>query len=233
MPKEIFESVVDAPAGVGTRKWYTLPLSIVAHMAGLGAIVTAPLIATGVLPSPASLMVFTIAAPAPPPLPPPPAIRRAIPAADAPAAANPNVAPVQAPQGFSEEPPEQTLTRHAGVTDGLPRGLPSAGVSFAPAPPPRPQYVRPGGDIKEPRKILDARPVYPAVAIAAKIEGRVIIEATISRDGGVIDAAVLRSQPMLDQAALDAVRQWRFTPTLLNGIPVEVKMTVTVNFSLH
>jgi protein TonB len=61
----------------------------------------------------------------------------------------------------------------------------------------------------------------------------VIIEATIGGDGKVIDAKVLRSVPMLDEAALDAVRQWEFTPTLLNGAPVPIVMTVTVNFKLQ
>jgi protein TonB len=61
----------------------------------------------------------------------------------------------------------------------------------------------------------------------------VIIEATIGGDGKVIAAKVLRSVPMLDEAALDAVRQWEFTPTLLNGAPVPIVMTVTVNFKLQ
>jgi protein TonB len=65
------------------------------------------------------------------------------------------------------------------------------------------------------------------------VSGIVIIEATIGKDGSVRDARVLRSVPLLDQAALDAVRQWRFTPTLLNNEPVEVIMTVTVNFTLN
>jgi protein TonB len=93
--------------------------------------------------------------------------------------------------------------------------------------------VRVGGDIKEPKKIKDAKPVYPQVAMAAKVEGMVIIEATIGKDGSVQDAKVLRHVPLLDQAALDAVKEWKFTPTTLNGQPVEVLMTVTVNFTLH
>ena len=93
--------------------------------------------------------------------------------------------------------------------------------------------VRVGGDIKEPKKVKDQRPVYPPVAMAAKIEGIVIIEATIGKDGSVSEAKVLRGQPLLNQAALDAVNQWKFTPTMLNGQPVEVLMTVTVNFTLH
>ena len=79
----------------------------------------------------------------------------------------------------------------------------------------------------------DVRPVYPPIAQSARVSGMVIIEATIGADGRVKDAKVLRSIPLLDQAALDAVKQWTFTPTLLNGVPVPVIMTVTVNFTLQ
>ena len=90
-----------------------------------------------------------------------------------------------------------------------------------------------GGNIKAPQKIRDVRPVYPPIAQSARVQGVVIIEATIGLDGRVTDAKVLRSVPLLDQAALDAVRKWEFTPTLLNGVPVPVIMTVTVNFTLQ
>jgi protein TonB len=90
-----------------------------------------------------------------------------------------------------------------------------------------------GGDINEPRKIKDVKPVYPADAQAAGVSGVVIMELIVGKDGTVTNAKVLRSVPMLDLAALDAVRQWEFTPTLLNGAPVDVMMTVTVNFSLQ
>jgi protein TonB len=75
--------------------------------------------------------------------------------------------------------------------------------------------------------------VYPAMAKSARAAGAVTIEATIGPDGKVIDAKVLRSVPLLDQAALDAVRQWEYTPTLLNGVPVPVRVTVTINFKLQ
>ena len=93
--------------------------------------------------------------------------------------------------------------------------------------------VRVGGKIRPPKKIKDVQPVYPTAAKSARIAGMVIIEATIGADGKVVDAKVLRSVPMLDQAALDAVRQWEFTPTLLNGRAVPVVMTVTINFKLQ
>lgn len=91
--------------------------------------------------------------------------------------------------------------------------------------------VRPGGRIMPPKKIKDVPPVYPALAQSAHITGAVTIEATIGTDGKVVDAKVVRSIPMLDQAALEAVRQWEYLPTMLNGVPVPVLVTVTVNFT--
>ena len=91
--------------------------------------------------------------------------------------------------------------------------------------------VRVGGQIKPPTKIKDVRPVYPAIAQSAGVTGSVTIEATIGEDGKVSDAKVVRSVALLDQAALDAVRQWEYMPTLLNGVPVPVLTTITVNFT--
>jgi TonB family protein len=93
--------------------------------------------------------------------------------------------------------------------------------------------VRVGGKIRPPTKTKNVLPAYPEAAKKARVAGVVIIEATIGANGKVIAAKVLRSVPMLDQAALDAVQQWEFTPTLLNGKPVPVVMTVTVNFTLQ
>ena len=91
--------------------------------------------------------------------------------------------------------------------------------------------VRVGGQIKPPTKIKDVKPIYPAIAQSAGVTGSVTIEATIGEDGKVSDAKVVRSIPLLDQAALDAVRQWEYMPTLLNGVPVPVVTTITVNFT--
>jgi len=93
--------------------------------------------------------------------------------------------------------------------------------------------VRVGGNIRAPTKTRDVRPVYPPAAHVERIQGVVIIEAYVDSDGRVAQACVLRSIPLLDQAAIDAVAQWEFTPTLLNGLPVPVVMTVTVNFTLQ
>jgi TonB family protein len=91
--------------------------------------------------------------------------------------------------------------------------------------------VRPGGRIMPPKKIKDVAPVYPRMAQTAGITGTVTIEATIGTDGKVSDAKVVQSVPLLDQAALDAVRQWEYLPTMLNGVPVPIVVTVKVNFS--
>ena len=122
-------------------------------------------------------------------------------------------------------------------------------VMLGPAPPPPPppppppdaagttpsgmSPVRVGGNIKAPTKIRDVRPLYPLEAQAARIQGVVILEATIDTDGRVYNARVLRSIPGLDEAAIDAVKQWEFTPTELEGVRVPVIMTVTVNFTLQ
>ena len=84
-----------------------------------------------------------------------------------------------------------------------------------------------------PTKTRHIRAVYPAAAQAARVQGTGIIEATVDAQGRVSDARILRSIPLLDQAALDAVRQWEYTPTILNGVAVPVIMTVTVQFSIN
>ncbi len=91
--------------------------------------------------------------------------------------------------------------------------------------------VQVGGQLRPPVKVKDVRPVYPPIALSARVGGSVMIQATIGPDGKVIDTKIVRSVPMLDQAAIDAVQQWEYTPTTRNGKPVPVLMTVTVNFT--
>ena len=241
MPRDIFSDVA-RPRRAEPRAWYTLPLSILAHAAAVALVVVIPLMATDVLPSPASRLpeFMVVAPPLPPDLPPP----RPVPPTRSPvqpsAAPNPHAAPIRPADTIGEEraavvPALPSL--HAG-----PPGPPAAGDGFgvvtsvAPPLPPAPVEqgpIRAGGIVKYPRKVHDVQPVYPAIAIQARIEGQVLIEAIIGTDGRVRDARVTGSKPLLDQAALDAVRQWRFTPSLLNGVPVPVILTITVNFKLQ
>ena len=121
-------------------------------------------------------------------------------------------------------------TRGFGPAVGIGRDVAPVPVP----PPPQPQKpVRPGGDIREPVKVKHVPPVYPEIAIRARIQGRVVIDAVIGVDGVVREARILSGVPLLNQAALDAVKQWRYTPTMLNNVPVPVIMTVTVQFNLQ
>ena len=125
-----------------------------------------------------------------------------------------------------------------GVEGGVPGGVVGGVVGGLPTRRrrrrrPRPRRCASAATSRRPTKTKDVKPVYPPIAQSARVQGVVIIEATIGPDGRVKDAKVLRSIPLLDQAALDAVKQWQFTPTLLNGVPVPVIMTVTVNFTLQ
>ena len=128
-------------------------------------------------------------------------------------------------------PTELVLTATVTFVQGGQPGSAADAASMAAAAAGQP--VRVGGDVKEPRRLKNVAPVYPDAARAAGIQGVVIIEAVIDPQGQVSDARVLRSIPLLDEAALDAVRQWTFTPTLLNGAPVSVILTVTVTFDLR
>src|SRR5215813_8541452 len=218
----MFGDVVNPSIKVGSKKWYTVPLSIIVHTALLAAIVIIPLMAADVLPTPPSMMAF-VAAPPPPPPPPPAAAAAPKPVMDV----NPAAAPVEAPREIKPETGIESGVKGVvgGVTGGIVGGL--AEAPPPPPPPPPPAPVRVGGAIRTPTKVKHVNPVYPAIAQSARVQGVVIIEATIGPNGAVQDAKILRSIPLLDAAALDAVRQWQFTPTLLNGVPVPVIMTVT------
>jgi len=121
----------------------------------------------------------------------------------------------------------------AGDPVGDPLGVaPPPALPPSHAPEPR-APIRPGGVVRAPQKVHHVAPTYPAIAQAARVSGTVILEALIAEDGSVRDVKVLRSKALLDEAAVDAVRQWRFTPTLLNGVPVQVIMSVTVTFTLN
>ena len=125
------------------------------------------------------------------------------------------------------------------VTHGAPAvfGAPASSIPPPPPPPPPPGWpanaVRVGGNMKVPVKTKHVAPVYPAIAQSARVQGVVIVEVLLGPDGKVQDASILRSIPLLDQSARDAVKQWEFTPTLLNGLPVPVIMTATVQFTLQ
>jgi protein TonB len=148
-------------------------------------------------------------------------------------------APIVAPDLIRPEnaPPAAYTPDAIGATSGIPTdGALPLGPVIAVSPPPEPPKPGPVkvADLPvAPRKIVDVRPIYPEHARAARIEGLVVMEAVLDPSGHVTQLRVTRSVPMLDQAAMDAVRQWRYTPTMYYGKPVSVLMTITIKFTLQ
>jgi protein TonB len=145
------------------------------------------------------------------------------------------VAPVEAPPSIKPETGAEGGNDGVeggvagGVVGGQLDGVPSSGSSWlAPL-----RLDGSGASIRPPRKIKDVKPAYPQGVLSDQARGTVIIEATIGVDGKVQEAVVRHSSPPLDQAALDAVRQWEYAPSLLNGVPVAIIMTVIVKFAIQ
>jgi periplasmic protein TonB len=225
-----------------SRLTRSLPVSICVHAFVLAAALVIPLTAEIVLPSPATTLPAYMQAVAIPP-PPPPAVRlgtRQSRAGTPPASIG---APVVAPSDIGAEKPAAPLI---DVPDlgGVSTTAPDLGGLFEKTMPPpvvipTPSPLKPAGPVRatelieSPRKLVDARPIYPEFARAAHVEGTVILEAVLDPTGHVRQVRVIRSIPLLDQAAVDAVRQWQYTPSRLRGQPVSVLMTVTVTFTLR
>jgi protein TonB len=238
--------VVAAHDPAARRRGIAIPASMLLHGAAAVALAIVPLLVADSLPGNAEGVRAFFAEPiALPPAPPPP------PPAPARSAIAPRVAPraVTQPVGFTapievptEIKPEEGLALgiEGGVPGGVEGGVPGGvvggivgGLPDAPPPPPVVKAVRVGGDVRPPRKVVDVPAVYPQLAIKAQLEGTVVIEATIDPTGHVANATVLRSIALLDEAALEAVKKWVYTPTLLNGVPTPIIMTVTVTFRLQ
>jgi protein TonB len=243
MPRDLFD-VGSTPTAL-TRPFgrYTVLGSAALHLGIVGVVLIVPLLADTVLPKPDLGRVQYVNATFVPPSPP------AAPPAAAPAVRAPNhdAAPITPPDRIIEErpaPPVNFATGGIDPTGAPPNGLGTLGdpLGTAPTAPPQPPLVRlaspltphpVGGAIGEPVKIHHVAPLYPSIAQAARVEGTVIIQAIISTDGAVQEARVMSGSPLLNDAALSAVKQWRYKPTTLNNQPVAVIMTVTVAFRLQ
>jgi protein TonB len=226
------------------RRTWTVPLTVALHGVLAVAMVVLPLLAEEPLPSPGSsptaFFVTPTYAPAPPPPPPPPAATSAPAPRVAPdAPASDFVAPIDVPAAL-DSAGSLDLGVEGGVPGGVEGGVPGGvvggvvgGLPDALAVPPPPKAIRVGGVVQEPRKLKHVPPVYPQHALSARIQGVVILECTINPRGEVEGVQILRGLPLLDEAAVEAVRQWQYTPTLVDGVPMPVIMTVTVNFRLR
>jgi protein TonB len=213
-----------------------LSVSILLHAGLAAAVVVVPLLMHESLPVPSSgvrvFFVEPLAIPAPPP---PPA-----PASMAPRAqkAPPASAALTAPEVPERIVPEQAADLAApsgepgGVEGGVPGGVVGGVVEALPEPPAPPRVVHVGGAVREPTKVKHVNPVYPDVAARAMVQGNVVVELQVNTEGRVTDARVVKGIPLLNEAALAAVRQWVYTPPLVDGVPVRLIMTVTVRFKL-
>jgi protein TonB len=242
------EMVVSSPNPKKTNKRWTVIVSMVFQVAFLSILILIPLIYTEALPK--TMMATMLTAPPPPPPPPPPPapaqIVRVKPQAhlmDAGKLVAPKVIPKDVKIIKEEAEPDMSSV---GMTGGVPGGVAGGsmggvlggvigGMGGAP-PPPKPKLTGPlkvGGNVQAARILNRVQPLYPPLARQTRISGTVRLHAIISKDGSIQQLEVISGHPLLQQAALDAVRQWRYQPTLLNGEPVEVDTTIDVIFSLN
>ncbi len=242
------EMVISSPNPKKTNKPWTVFLSMLFQVAFLGILILIPLIYTEALPK--TMMATMLTAPPPPPPPPPPPAAAQIvhvkPQAhlmDAGKLMAPKVIPKDVKIIKEDAEPDMGAM---GAVGGVPGGVAGGsmggvlggvigGMGGAP-PPPKPKQIGPlrvGGSVQAARIINRVQPAYPPLARQTRISGTVRLHAIISKNGTIQQLEVLSGHPLLQQAALDAVRQWRYQPTLLNGDPVEVDTTIDVIFTLN
>ena len=234
------ELVVSSPHGKKTSKSWTMMVSFAFQAAFLGILLLIPLIYTEALPK-AMLATLLVAPPPPPPPPPPPAqvqvIRRPqVHLMDAGKLMAPKAIPKTVTIIKEEADPDMGASGGVlgGVAGGSMGGAIGGVIGGMPAPPkPTASRIKVGGNVTAARLQNKVTPVYPPLARQTRISGTVRLHAIIAKDGTVQQLEVLSGHPLLVQSALDAVRQWRYQPTLLNGEPVEVDTTVDVIFSLN
>ncbi len=224
-----------------TNKSWTVLVSTIVQATILGILILIPLIYTEALPK-AMLSTLLIAPPPPPPPPPPPQPVKTI---VKPVARLIQSGKLMQPRAIPKEvavfkeaelPPDVINNANQGGVFG---GIPGQGIigNTGPAVPPPPKPAAPsrikqGGNVTAASIITQTRPVYPALARQARIQGNVVLHAIIDKEGKVAQLEVVSGHPLLVQAALDAVKQWRYKPTQLNGDPVEVDTTITVTFTM-
>ena len=242
------EMVVSSQVSKKTNKPWTVVLSMALQLLFVGILILIPLIYTEALPK--TMMATMLTAPPPPPPPPPPPVAATVvhvkPQAhlmDAGKLMQPRAIPKDVKVIKEDAEPDVS----SGMTGGVPGGVAGGsmggvlggvigGVGTAAPPPPKPKLngpLRVGGNVQSARIINRVQPVYPPLARQTRISGTVRLHAIIGKDGTVQQLEVMSGHPLLQQAALDAVRQWRYQPTLLNGDPVDVDTTIDVIFSLN
>ena len=237
------DSLIESAGRIRTKRGWTTLLSLVLQVLLVGFLVLVPLIYTEALPK-AQLVSFLVAPPPPPPPPPPAAeVIRAVKVIQTDIVDGQLRAPTKIPekvQMITEDEPPPTMS--SGVVGGVPGGVPGGQmggvlggiISSTPVAVPKvaPSRVRVSQGVVSGLAISQPKPLYPQMARMARVQGAVVLQAVISKSGAIENLRVVSGHPMLQQSALDAVRQWRYRPYLLNGEPVEVETQITVNFNL-
>jgi protein TonB len=236
------DSLVESGGRLRSKRGLTTFISFSLQILLVAVLVLIPLIYTEALPR-QQLMTFLVAPPPPPPPPPPAAAPTPVKKIVSEIVNGQLRTPTKIPQKIQKVVEEETPA-NVGVVGGVPGGVPggSAGgvlggvLAATNAPPPKiaaPQKIRVSAGVAEGNLVNKVQPVYPAIAKTARIQGTVVIQATISKNGTIENAHVVSGHPMLAQSALNAVREWRYRPYMLSGEPVEVETTINVNFTLN
>jgi protein TonB len=229
--------VVSSAHASKTNKPWTVAMSAMVQAVIVGILILIPLIYTEALPK--GMLNTFLVAPAPPPPPPPPAAP--VKAIVRPRIVTPQrmVAPTVIPktvQVIKDEAPDVgAVGVEGGVAGGVPGGVLGGIIGgAAPPPPPKPTQtrIRVGGNVQAANLVRQVQPVYPQIAKTAHVSGTVLLHAIIAKDGSIQELQYVSGPPLLMRAAMDAVREWRYHPTLLNGEPVEVDTTIQVVFTL-
>jgi len=233
------DSLIESTGKIKTGRWWTTWVSVISQCFIIGVMILIPLIYTEALPA-GQLTTFLVAPPPPPP-PPPPAVEVKVTKIqtelDDGQLRTPTKIPEKVKMIKEEEAPAQTAGVLGGVQGGVPGGALSGvlggiiGASNVPKVA-APQRLRVSQGVIEGLLIRKVTPQYPPLAKTARISGTVILAAVISKEGNIENLHVISGPPMLIQAALDAVKQWKYKPYILNGEPVVVDTTVQVNFNL-
>lgn len=239
------DMVVSSPNPTKTNKPWTVVVSMLAQVTFLGILLLIPLIYTEALPK--GLMATMIVAPPPPPPPPPPPaaaivhVKPQVHLMDAGKLVAPKVIPKEVKIIKEDAPDMSSMGMQGGVPGGVPGGQMGGviggvmgGVGAAP-PPPKPVQgrIKQGGNVTAAKLINKTTPTYPPLARQTRQSGTVRLHAIIAKNGSIESLDVISGPPLLQAAALDAVRQWRYQPTQLNGEPVEVETTIDVIFTLN
>jgi len=240
------DSLIESGGRLKTKRGWTSMLSFAIQIGIIGIMVLIPLIFTEALPN-TQLMTFLVAPPPPPPPPPPAAAPVHVVKQIQTDIVNGELrTPTKIPQKVQmikeDEAPPPSMAA-AGVVGGVPGGVPGGQmggiiggiVSSTPMAVPKvatPQRVRVSSGVSTGLLVRRVNPNYPPLARQARIQGQVILQAEISKTGDIQNLRLISGHPMLAPAAIDAVKQWKYKPYLLNGEPVEVETTVQVNFTL-